>query len=140
YAETLRKTTRPVAPGDRIRLGLIGAGIIGFIDTETALLVPGTELVAVADVYDGRLARVHELFGSQVATTRDYRELLARPDVDAVIVATPDHWHARMAVDALQAGKHVYLEKPMVQNVEEGPQVIDAANRTGRVLTVGSQM
>jgi predicted dehydrogenase len=74
-----------------------------------------------------------------VSTTRDYREVLARPDVDAVIIATPDHWHARMAIDAMKAGKDVYVEKPMVQDLDEGPRVIDAARQTNRILQVGSQ-
>ncbi len=129
----------PPSPLDRIQLALIGAGGQGMGDTRTALGVPGVELVAVADVYQGRLDRSKEIWGGGLFTTRDYREVLARPDVDAVIIATPDHWHARMAIDAMKAGKDVYVEKPMVQDVEEGPRVIAAAKETGRILQVGSQ-
>ena len=124
---------------DRIQIGLIGAGGQGMSDARTALRVPGVEIVAVADVYDGRLTRSKEIWRDGIFTTRDYREVLARPDVDAVIIATPDHWHARMAVDAMKAGKDVYLEKPMIQDVAEGPRVIDAARETRRILQVGSQ-
>src|SRR4051812_15550712 len=89
---------KTVAPSDRIRIALIGAGGQGSSDTRTALRVAGVELAAAADVYDGRLARAKEVWGDRIFTTRDYREVLARPDVDAVIVGTPDHWHARIAI------------------------------------------
>ncbi|MEO5896024.1 MAG: Gfo/Idh/MocA family oxidoreductase [Vicinamibacterales bacterium] len=131
--------SRPIAPLDTLQIALIGAGGQGMGDTRTALRAPGVQLVAVADVYDGRLARSKEVWGSDIFTTRDYREVLARDDVDAVIIATPDHWHARIAIDAMKAGKDVYVEKPMVQDIEEGPQVIEAARAANRILQVGSQ-
>jgi predicted dehydrogenase len=130
---------RDVPPSERIQIALIGAGGQGMSDTRSALQVPGVELVAVADIYDGRLARSKELWGDQVFTTRDYRQVLARPDVDAVIIATPDHWHAQITMDAMKAGKDVYVEKPMVQDIDEGPRVIDVARDTKRILQVGSQ-
>src|SRR5262245_34075841 len=125
------------SPNARIGVALFGMGIRGQQDLRSALRTPDVELAAVADVYDGRLTLAKELAGPQVFTTRDYREVLARRDVDAVIVATPDHWHAQMAVDAMKAGKDVYVEKPMVQALADGPRVVDAARQTGRILQVG---
>ena len=124
---------------DQINLGLIGSGIQGIYDTSTALKVQGVKLVAVCDLYTGRLDRAKELWGTDLFTTRDYRKLLERKDVDAVIVATPDHWHKKITIDALKAGKHVYCEKPMVQKFGEGKEIIDAQKSTGKLCQVGSQ-
>ena len=138
-APLAQETASAAAGAPPIRLALIGAGGQGMSDTRAALASGAAELVAAADVYDGRLARAKEVWGDKVFTTRDHKEVLARPDVDAVIIATPDHWHVPIAVDALAAGKHVYVEKPMVQVWEEGQRVIDAQKKSGKVVQVGSQ-
>lgn len=122
-----------------IQIGLIGAGGMGSGDAKFALSIPGVKMIAVADIYDGRLERARERWSRDLFTTRDYREVLERSDVDAVIVATPDHWHQRITIEALGAGKHVYCEKPMVHAIEEGQAVIDAQNKSKRILQIGSQ-
>ena len=127
------------AVNDQINLALIGSGIQGIYDTTSALRIPGVKLVAVCDLYSGRLARAKELWGNDIFVTRDYREILGRKDVDAVIIATPDHWHKRISIEALKAGKAVYCEKPMIQNSEEGHEVIEAQKKSGKVMQVGSQ-
>jgi predicted dehydrogenase len=133
------KPLKPAGPNDRIRIATIGMGIIGFIDTETAKKVPGVELVAVSDVYEGRRAHAKEVFGEKVQAYVDYRDILARKDIDAVLICVPDHWHARMSIDAMTAGKAVYCEKPMIRGVDEGPAVIAAEKKTKAIFQVGSQ-
>jgi predicted dehydrogenase len=138
----LKPTVQPPKPGgpnDRIRIATIGTGIIGFIDTETALKVPGVELVAASDLYEGRRIHAQEVFGKKVDTYVDYRDILARKDVDAVLICVPDHWHMKMSIDAMKAGKAVYCEKPMIRTVDEGPAVIAAQKETKAVFQVGSQ-
>jgi predicted dehydrogenase len=133
------RLTGSFGPNDRVRIATIGMGIIGFIDTDTALKVPGVELVAIADLYEGRRIHAKEVYGDRIGVHVDYRDILARPDVDAVLICVPDHWHAKISIDAMKAGKAVYCEKPMVQRVDEGPGVIAAEKETGAVFQVGSQ-
>ena len=128
-----------ISANDRLRIALIGAGGMGSGDARYQLSYPGVELVAVCDIYDGRLTRAKEVWGDHLFTTRDYREILARKDVDSVIIATPDHWHSRITIEALDAGKDVYCEKPMVHFVDEGKGMIAAQQRSGRILQIGSQ-
>jgi len=134
-----REGGRPIAANDHIQLALIGAGIQGQGDTRTAIQVPGVKLVAVADCYQGRLDHSKELWGDDLFTTKHYEEILARKDVDAVLIATPDHWHKKAAVDAMNAGKDVYCEKPMIHLYSDGPEMIEAARSSGRIIQIGSQ-
>lgn len=136
--EVLR-SPRPRTANDQIQLAVIGAGGMGMVDVDTAVKVPGVKLVAACDCYDGRLAAVRDEYGSDVFTSRDYREVLARDDVDAVIIGTPDHWHSRISTDAMRAGKAVYCEKPMVHSIPQGYEVIRAEKETGKTFQVGSQ-
>src|ERR1051325_6986939 len=131
--ELMAEEPQRVSPNDRIRVALIGNGIRGFADAH-ASLAAGAEMAAVSDVYEGRLTRAKEAWGNSIFTTRDYREVLARPDVDAVIIATPDHWHRQICIDAMNAGKDVYCEKPMVQMIDDGKDVIDTQRKTGRIM------
>lgn len=130
---------KKIAANDKIRVACIGMGIMGFNDVRSALQVPGVELAAACDLYTGRLERAKELFGANLITTKDYRELLERSDIDAVIIAPSDNWHARMTIDALNKGKAVYCEKPMVQKISEGLPMIEAQKKTGKPLQIGSQ-
>ena len=127
------------AANDFINLALIGSGIQGIYDTNTALRVPGVKLVAACDLYTGRLDRAKELWGKDIFVTRDYRQIVERKDIDAVIIATPDHWHKKISIDALKSGKSVYCEKPMIQKFDEGHEIIKVQKETGKVLQVGSQ-
>src|SRR5437764_619698 len=135
----MAQDSKRVSANDHTQIAIIGLGGMGTGDVKSSLAQPGVKLVAVADVYDGRREHAKEVFGSHLFTTRDYREVLARSDVDAVIIATPDHWHSQISIDAMNAGKDVYCEKPMVQHVDDGAPVVETARKTGRIIQVGSQ-
>jgi len=130
---------KKVSANDKIRVGVIGFGIMGNNDLNTALKVPGVELAGVCDLYKGRLERAAEVYGRELFITQDYRELLNKSDIDAVIIATSDNWHARIAKEALEKGKAVYCEKPMVHRINEGLPVIAAAQKNKKAFQVGSQ-
>lgn len=127
------------SPNTQIGMGFIGRGIRGTHLLRQFMALSGVRPLAVADLYDGCLKAALEDTANQAVVTKDYRAILERKDVDAVAIATPDHWHTPIVLDALDAGKHVYIEKPMTWSIEEGPRVIAAVQRTGRVLQVGSE-
>ncbi len=135
---------RTVAPSNRVTLGLIGTGNINGHHRETFLAEKDTRIVAVCDpVVTRRRAfrdRINQAHGGDVCVDyRDFRDLLARQDIDAVCIGTPDHWHAILAVTAMRAGKDVYVEKPLTYTVAEGRRVVETAARYDRILQTGLQ-
>ncbi len=122
-----------------LRYGLIGAGSMGLQNIRNALRHHHTKLTAVCDLYQGRLNSIEKEFGTELFLTKKHEELLKRDDVDIVIIATSDHWHMQIGIDALKAGKHVYCEKPMVHSIQEGNQLIEAWKDSGKIFMVGSQ-
>ena len=137
--EQILRYQKSTSLNDRINIAVIGLGIMGHNNVNSALKVPGVQLVAACDLYSGRLERAKELFGNDIYLTKDYREILNRKDVDAVIIATGDHWHARITTEALQKGKHVYCEKPMVHLIKEGAGILAAEKASSKILQIGSQ-
>jgi predicted dehydrogenase len=135
---------RVLGANDRVRTGIIGIGNLGLRHIRERMLPLHErgviEIVGASDIYEKakeRAIRLAALESKQVH--HDYRDLLARRDVDAVLIVTPEHWHYRMAMDALRAGKDVYLEKPLSYTTEEASEIADSVKKTGRILQVGSQ-
>jgi predicted dehydrogenase len=129
-----------VAPSDRIRFGMIGIGMQGSGLLASAITLPGVQCVAAADLYDGRHTLAKEITANpSLPTTRRYQELLDRKDIDCIVAAVPDHWHRRVVVDACNAGKDIYCEKPMSHNVADGLAMVEAAQKNNRVVQIGSQ-
>jgi predicted dehydrogenase len=130
----------PAGPSDRVNVAFIGFGIRGNILLEAVKQSGQANLVCACDCYHGHLDRAKERTEGKIETNfAQYKKVLDRKDIDAVVIATPDHWHTPMVLDALAAGKDVYIEKPMTRLIEEGPKIIDAAKRNNRVVQAGSQ-
>ena len=130
-------------PNDKIRLGLIGCGGMGQGDLKCFFLNPEVDCAVICDVDDDQIAKglaiCEEKRGKKPDTTKDFRRVLDRKDVDIVLIATPDHWHALPMVMAAQAGKDIYTEKPLAKTIDEGRAMVEAANRYNRVVQMGSQ-
>lgn len=122
-----------------VKIALIGKGGMGTADANTALRTPGVELIAVCDVFQSRLDLAKKEWGEHIRTEMDYRNILKMSDVDAVIIGTPDHWHQKIAIDALKSGKHVYCEKPIIHKRSEGKALINAQQSSGKVFQMGTQ-
>lgn len=135
----LTRKQNGVSANDTVRLGMVGMGIMGYNNARSALKIPGVELGGVCDLYQGRLDSSRENFGNDLFITRNYKELIERDDIDAICVSTSDHWHDRITIAALNAGKAVYCEKPMMHKIEEGQAMLEAEKSNGKVLQIGSQ-
>ncbi len=143
-AQTAASAEKVAGANDRIRIALVGAGGQGRADLLTMLRTQKVDCVAIADVDDAQAeiavkAVAESGHAKPDLVVRDYRRVLERPDIDAVVVGTPDHWHALVTIDACLAGKDVYCEKPLATSIAEGRAMVKAARKTGRIVQVGTQ-
>jgi predicted dehydrogenase len=136
---TAASWNKALGANDRVRLGVIGTGNRGGDVMSWFLKEPDVDVVALCDCYDVNLNAALAKTEGKAKTFTDYRALLASKDVDAVLIATPDHWHSRMAIDALNAGKDIYVEKPLTFTYEQGHDIIKAVKANNRVAQVGLQ-
>ncbi|PYU41495.1 MAG: gfo/Idh/MocA family oxidoreductase [Acidobacteria bacterium] len=127
------------APSDRLRFGIIGVGMQGSDLLKNSIELPGVECVAACDLYDGRHRLAREIAGAGVPTTRRYQELLNNKEIDCIIAAVPDHWHKKIVVDTVLAGKDIYCEKPMSHSAADGVEMVKTARSSGRIVQIGSQ-
>jgi len=131
--------SQSVAASDRVRFGIVGVGMEGSNLLSTAIQFPGVECIAASDLYDGRHELAREITGKPIPTTRRYQQLLDNKEIDAIIVAVPDHWHKQVVVDAIEAGKDVYCEKPFSHTPADGLALVAAAKKSDRIVMVGAQ-
>jgi predicted dehydrogenase len=141
--QSLAGPTKRVAPSDRVRIAIIGCRNIGWANLNSHLKLPEVEIVGLCDIDQAVLqeknADLEKRTGKKASTYSDYRKLLDNKDLDAVIIGTPDHWHALQMIHACEAGKDVYVEKPISTYIEEALTMAQAAKRYQRVVQVGQQ-
>ncbi|MGB9458665.1 MAG: Gfo/Idh/MocA family oxidoreductase [Bryobacteraceae bacterium] len=130
----------PAAASDRVRFGMIGIGMQGSSLLRNSISLPGVECAGAADLWDGRHVLAREITDNpNLPVSRRYQDLLARTDIDCIVAAVPDHWHKRVVVDACNAGKDIYCEKPMSHTAPEGYDMVEAARKNNRIVQIGSQ-
>jgi predicted dehydrogenase len=132
--------TTSKSPSDRVRFGIIGIGMQGSDLLTHAIKLPGVECIAAADLYDSRHTLAREITGNAtLPVTRRYEDLLDNKEIDCIVAAVPDHWHRKIVVDAVNAGKDIYCEKPMSHSAQDGVQMVAAAQKSNRIVQIGSQ-
>jgi predicted dehydrogenase len=133
--------SRRVSQNDKINIGVIGCNGMGWANTNSLLKMQEVELIGICDVdknvINKRVADYAKLRTNKPSTYNDYRELLNNKDIDAVVIGTPDHWHCKMMVDAVHAGKHVYVEKPVANSIEECNIMMAAQEKTKKIVQAG---
>src|SRR3989449_1539951 len=132
-------SAKGVGANDKIVVGVIGTGRMGLSNLEDLAKQPDVEIAAVCDVYRPNLEKGLKATDGKAKTYKDFREVLDRKDINVAIVATPDHWHALHTILACQAGKDVYVEKPISTTLEEGRRMVEAARKYNHVVQVGTQ-
>src|SRR6266704_1356543 len=132
-------SARPLGANDRIRVGVIGTGGRARGLMRQLKELPGAAMVAVSDVYEPRMLEAAEIAGGSPARHLDYRRILNDKEIDAVLIGAPDHWHKKMTLDAVAAGKDVYVEKPVSHSIEEGAEMVRAIEASKQVVQTGTQ-
>lgn len=136
---TALSTSRVLGANERIRIGLIGSGSRGQYITGLAKEYGGAEIAVICDVNERRWNEAKNKLSENAEIVKDYRAVLDRKDLDAVIIGSPDHWHVAMLIAAMDAGKDVYIEKPLTHTIAEGKMAIEAVKKAGRIVQVGYQ-
>ena len=135
----LMRAPRAVAASDRVRFGIVGVGMEGSGLLSQSIRLPGVECAGACDLYDGRHTLAREIVRPDLPVTRRYQTLLDDKTIDCIVAAVPDHWHKQVVVDAVSAGKDIYCEKPMSHSPADGVAMVEAAQRTRRIVQIGSQ-